>query len=26
MVQINDDWWGANKDKMFDRFNAWLLR
>jgi len=26
MVQINDDWWGANKDRMFDRFNAWLLR
>jgi putative spermidine/putrescine transport system substrate-binding protein len=26
MVQINDDWWGANKDQMFDRFNAWLLR
>ncbi len=26
MVQIDDGWWGANKDRMFDRFNAWLLK
>ncbi|CAE6959272.1 ABC transporter substrate-binding protein [Paraburkholderia domus] len=26
LTQIDDSWWGANKDKIFDRFNAWLLR
>ncbi len=26
LIPSNDEWWGANKDKMFERFNAWLLR
>lgn len=25
LVLINDDWWGANKDRVFDRYATWLL-
>ncbi|MGU7771592.1 ABC transporter substrate-binding protein [Burkholderia sp. MR1-5-21] len=26
MIQLDDAWWGANKDAMYARFNAWLLK
>jgi hypothetical protein len=26
MVPVVDEWWGANKDAMYARYNAWLLK
>ncbi|CAH2603183.1 ABC transporter substrate-binding protein [Rhodovastum atsumiense] len=26
LILVNDDWWGANKDRVFDRYTTWLLK
>lgn len=26
LIQVNEDWWKANKDAIFDRYATWLLK